>query len=85
MKLFYELFWHIPIFIDAIIKNKEVPIHGDGSQTRSMAYISDIVDGTVKAMDSQKAIGEVINILSILSITSPDASSNVSPKYISIS
>jgi UDP-glucose 4-epimerase len=60
-----KLLWsggHIPIFIDAIIKNKEVPIHGDGSQTRSMAYISDIVDGTVKAMDSQKAIGEVINI-----------------------
>ena len=60
-----KLLWsggHIPIFIDAIIKDKEVPIHGDGTQTRSMAYISDIVDGTVKAMDSQKAIGEIINI-----------------------
>ena len=60
-----KLLWsggHIPIFIDAILNNKEVPIHGNGSQTRSMAYITDIVDGTVKAMESQKAIGEVINI-----------------------
>jgi UDP-glucose 4-epimerase len=53
---------HIPIFINAILKDEEVIIHGDGSQTRSMAYIDDIVDGTVKAMESERAIGEVINI-----------------------
>ena len=37
-------------------------IHGDGTQTRSMAYISDIVNGTFLAMENDNAIGEIINI-----------------------
>jgi UDP-glucose 4-epimerase len=53
---------HIPIFINSILRNKEVAIHGDGSQTRSMAYALDLVNGTVMAMESQKAIGEIINL-----------------------
>ena len=53
---------HIPIFINAILRDEEVNIHGDGSQTRSMAYVTDIVKGTVLAMESDKAIGEIINI-----------------------
>jgi len=53
---------HIPIFIKAILNDEEVPIHGDGSQTRSMAYISDIVEGTFLAMENENAIGEIINI-----------------------
>ncbi len=53
---------HIPIFINAVLNDKEVVIHGDGKQTRSMAYIGDIVDGTVRALESEKAIGEIINI-----------------------
>tara|TARA_B100000315_G_C14467711_1_gene536776 strand:- start:105 stop:1088 length:984 start_codon:yes stop_codon:yes gene_type:complete len=60
-----KLLWsggHIPIFIDAILNGKSVPVHGDGSQTRSMAFITDIVDGTIKAMENDKAIGEIINI-----------------------
>tara|TARA_B100000315_G_scaffold138447_1_gene127428 strand:- start:61 stop:1044 length:984 start_codon:yes stop_codon:yes gene_type:complete len=60
-----KLLWsggHIPIFIDAILNDKKVPIHGDGLQTRSMAFITDIVDGTIKAMESDRAVGEIINI-----------------------
>jgi UDP-glucose 4-epimerase len=53
---------HIPIFIHQILQNQEVTIHGDGKQTRSMAYIDDIVDGTIRAMKSENAIGEIINI-----------------------
>jgi len=60
-----KLLWsggHIPIFIDAILKGNKVPIHGDGLQTRSMAFITDIVDGTIKAIESDKAVGQIINI-----------------------
>ncbi|MFC1524876.1 NAD-dependent epimerase/dehydratase family protein [Planctomycetota bacterium] len=53
---------HIPIFIDAILQNKEVIIHGDGTQTRSMAYVSDLVNGTILALENEKAVGEVFNI-----------------------
>jgi len=53
---------HIPIFVNAILNDQEVPIHGDGTQSRSMAYVDDIVEGTVLAMENEKAIGEIINI-----------------------
>ena len=53
---------HIPIFIHAILNNEEVAIHGDGSQTRSMAFVSDIVEGTVLALESDLAVGEIINL-----------------------
>ncbi len=53
---------HIPIFIKAALKNETMTIHGDGTQTRSMAYISDIVNGTFLAMENDNAIGEIINI-----------------------
>ena len=53
---------HIPIFIHAILSDHEVLVHGDGSQTRSMAYVTDLVDGTVLALESERAVGEVINL-----------------------
>ncbi len=53
---------HIPIFIHAILGNKEVVIHGDGSQTRSMAFVDDLVNGTILAAERDEAIGEIINL-----------------------
>lgn len=53
---------HVPIFIRAILQNEEVVIHGDGHQTRSMGFVSDLVNGTVLALENDKAIGEIINI-----------------------
>lgn len=53
---------HIPIFIDAILNDSPCIIHGDGSQTRSMTYVSNLVKGTMLAIGNDKAIGELINI-----------------------
>jgi len=53
---------HIPIFVNAILNDEEVIIHGDGSQTRSMAYVSDLSRATVMAMEEENAIGEIINV-----------------------
>ena len=53
---------HVPIFIRAILNDEEVIIHGDGLQTRSMGFVSDLVNGTVLALESKKAVGEIINI-----------------------
>jgi len=53
---------HIPIFIKSAIDKKHLVIHGDGKQTRSMAYISDIITGTVLAMENNKVYGQIINI-----------------------
>lgn len=53
---------HVPIFIRAVLKDEEIIIHGDGTQTRSMGFVHDLVKGTVLALESNKAIGEIINI-----------------------
>jgi UDP-glucose 4-epimerase len=53
---------HVPIFIRAILNDEEVIVHGDGSQTRSMGFVTDLVAGTILALESEKAIGELINI-----------------------
>ena len=53
---------HIPIFVDAVLKNKEVPIWGDGSQTRSISYVDNVVHGILLAAENEDAVGEIINI-----------------------
>ncbi len=50
------------VFAEAIFNNKEIPIHGDGKQTRCFSYISDTVEGTIRAMESEKANAEIFNI-----------------------
>lgn len=54
---------HIPLFIDKALHNEDITIHGDGKQTRSMTYVSNIVNGLVKILDEKENLnGEIINI-----------------------
>jgi UDP-glucose 4-epimerase len=50
------------IFIDCALRRKAMPIHGDGLQTRSFTYIQDTIEGTLRALEREEAIGKVINI-----------------------
>lgn len=50
------------VFIEQALQNKPLTVHGDGRQTRSFCYVSDTVKGIIKAMESDKVDGEVINI-----------------------
>ena len=43
----------IPTFIWKALHNEDIPIHGDGKQTRSFCYIDDIVEGLIKMMESE--------------------------------
>ena len=40
----------VPAFMSQALRNEDVTIFGDGSQTRSFTYISDLVDGIVRLM-----------------------------------
>jgi dTDP-glucose 4,6-dehydratase len=44
----------IPAFLSQALKNQDVTVFGDGSQTRSLCYVSDLVDGIVKLMLSNE-------------------------------
>ena len=48
-------------FIESYLNGEPLYINGDGSQTRSFCYISDLLDGLVAYMDSGIA-GEAINL-----------------------
>lgn len=50
------------VFIDSILNDREVVIHGDGTQTRCFTYVSDIIQGTILAMENEQANGEIFNI-----------------------
>jgi UDP-glucose 4-epimerase len=49
-------------FIEALLDGKPMEIHGDGLQTRTFTYVSDTVEGFVRALATPEARGEVINI-----------------------
>src|ERR1035437_5021589 len=49
-------------FIVQGLTNKPFTIYGDGKQTRSFCYVSDMVDGIEKAMFMENTKGEVINL-----------------------
>jgi len=47
-------------FIVQALKNKNITIYGDGSQTRSFQYVDDLVEGMIKMMNNKdKFIGPV--------------------------
>tara|TARA_Y200000002_G_C22654159_1_gene652700 strand:+ start:742 stop:1707 length:966 start_codon:yes stop_codon:yes gene_type:complete len=51
----------VPKFIEAALKDENILIHGDGSQSRSFTWVDDVVEYLIKLMDI-KAYGEVFNI-----------------------
>ncbi len=53
------------VFIEQALQNKPLTIHGDGRQTRSFCYVSDTIKGIKSVVESDKAIGEVLNIGSV--------------------
>ncbi len=52
----------IPNFISQALKNSPITVYGNGSQTRSFCYVSDLVDGLKKFMFAESLAGEAINI-----------------------
>jgi dTDP-glucose 4,6-dehydratase len=52
----------IPAFVAAALRGEPLRIHGDGSQTRSFCYVSDLIDGIVLVALDFGADGEVFNI-----------------------
>jgi dTDP-glucose 4,6-dehydratase len=42
----------VPAFMSQALRNEDVTIFGDGKQTRSFCYVSDLVEGIIKLMHS---------------------------------
>jgi dTDP-glucose 4,6-dehydratase len=50
----------VPAFISQALRNEEVTVFGDGRQTRSFTYITDLVDGIIRLMTS--SVNDPVNI-----------------------
>src|SRR6266513_1620159 len=50
----------VPAFMSQALRNEDVTVFGDGSQTRSFTYITDLVDGIIRLMLSE--VNDPINI-----------------------
>jgi dTDP-glucose 4,6-dehydratase len=42
----------VPAFMSQALRNEDVTVFGDGTQTRSFCYVSDLVDGILRLMES---------------------------------
>ena len=49
-------------FISQAITSQDLTIYGDGSQTRSFCYVSDLVDGLISLMNSESSITGPVNL-----------------------
>jgi nucleoside-diphosphate-sugar epimerase len=52
----------IPNFITQALQHKPLTIYGDGSFTRSICYVSDLVEGLVLALFKPFTAGEIFNL-----------------------
>jgi UDP-glucose 4-epimerase len=49
-------------FIECLLDERLMEIHGDGQQIRTFTFVHDTVDGFVRAIDTPEAVGEILNI-----------------------
>lgn len=48
--------------VDAHLNNKPFKIYGDGNTTRSFCYVDDLIEGIIRVFQTDKIIGDVINL-----------------------
>ncbi|HRH41904.1 MAG TPA: SDR family oxidoreductase [Pyrinomonadaceae bacterium] len=49
-------------FVDALAKGESPVIYGDGEHTRDFTYVANVVNANIKAAQTDKGIGEVMNV-----------------------
>jgi len=52
----------LPRFVDQALRGEPITVYGDGRQTRSFAFVTDIVRALLLLADCPAAIGQVINV-----------------------
>jgi nucleoside-diphosphate-sugar epimerase len=52
----------LPNFVKAALDNSAISIYGNGKQSRCFCDVRDTVEGLIRLMDSDQAVGEVVNV-----------------------
>ena len=49
-------------FISQALKNQDITIYGDGSQSRTFCYVEDNVEATIKTLEEDLFVNDVVNL-----------------------
>ncbi|MGH9254667.1 MAG: GDP-mannose 4,6-dehydratase [Vicinamibacterales bacterium] len=52
----------LPTFVRQALSGHPITVFGDGTQSRSFTYVSDVVDALIALSSERRAIGEVFNV-----------------------
>jgi UDP-glucose 4-epimerase len=52
----------LPTFVRQALSGQPITVFGDGTQSRSFTYVSDVVDALIALASERRAVGEVFNI-----------------------
>ena len=67
----------LPNFVRQALDNAAISVYGDGKQSRCFCDVRDTVHALIKLMDSDRAVGEVINVGNTEEITIEDLARRV--------
>ena len=52
----------VPNFVSQALRNEPITVYGTGAQTRSLCFVSDLVEGILRTMESDCGTAEVFNL-----------------------
>ncbi len=52
----------IPAFVTSILRDQSPTVYGDGEQSRDFTYIDNVVEANLRAAETEKTNGQVVNI-----------------------
>jgi UDP-glucose 4-epimerase len=67
----------LPNFVRQALDNSAISVYGDGKQSRCFCDVRDTVQALIKLMDSDRAVGEVVNVGNTEEITIEDLANRV--------
>ena len=75
----------LPNFVKQALENAPITVYGSGAQSRCFCDVRDTVEALIRLMDSEKSIGEVVNIGNTEEISIADLAQEVKTRTASAS
>ena len=75
----------LPNFVKSALANKPIQVYGNGQQSRCFCDVRDTVEALVRLMDTQRAVGEVVNVGNTEEISIEDLAHRVKERTASVS
>jgi nucleoside-diphosphate-sugar epimerase len=67
----------LPNFVKSALDNTTISVYGNGKQSRCFCDVQDTVEGLIRLMDTERSIGEVVNVGNTEEITIEDLAQRV--------